>query len=103
MSISAQQPLPIMPGAQVDIGWDWTDWLPAGVTITGTPVVGLPAELTRVGDVRTNGAVVSVTVQLAEDAPLGPELVATCQIEDTAIPPRRPKRGYRLRVALVTS
>jgi hypothetical protein len=81
---TAAQPLPISPGATLDISWDWTAWLAAAETIASRTVTA-DVPLTKNSDA-VNGAVVTafVTVPGLSGIAYGATLVARCSITTSA-------------------
>jgi hypothetical protein len=78
--MSVAQPLPISPGATLDISWDWTAWLAAGETISAR-TVSVVAPLTKGADSVAAGIVTAmVTAPAVSAAPLGLSLTARCTI-----------------------
>lgn len=77
----AIQPLPFSRGAELDIYWPWTAWLPSGESVasyTLTPDAGV----TIVSDSEAAGTV-SAVVALADAAALGREYRVRCEIVTT--------------------
>lgn len=92
--MSAEQPLPISPGATLDLFWDWSGWLVAGETITGRDVTVVPP-LTKANDSVASGVVTAwVTVPTAIN--LGVSLLARCKV--TTSHGRIDQRLYALQV-----
>ena len=81
---SAAQPLPIAPGATLDISWDWSAWLAASETISARTVT-VGTGLTKVSDSAAAGIVTAmVTAPATSVAALGTQLAARCSITTSA-------------------
>lgn len=81
MTTYAVQPLPMTPGATLDIAWPWADWLPSGDTLdtyTLTPSAGV----TVISDSDTSGTV-TAWVTLDADTPVGARAEVRCDITTT--------------------
>lgn len=78
--MSVAQPLPISPGATLDISWDWTAWLEPGETITSREVAAV-LPLTAGADSESAGVVtVMVTAPDMGTTALGWTMIARCTI-----------------------
>lgn len=78
--MSVAQPLPISPGATLDISWDWTAWLEDGETITAREVAAV-LPLTKGADSVAAGVVTAmVTAPTLATTALGWTLTARCTI-----------------------
>ena len=82
--MSVAQPLPISPGATLDISWDWSAWLAAGETISSRQVVAAEP-LTKVSDSISAGVITAmVTAPSLSSTPLGWTMTARCTITTSA-------------------
>lgn len=81
MTTSAQQPLPVSPGATLDVSWDWSDWLPAGDTLASHTVT-VPTGVTKVSD-SSAGAIVTAWVTLPNSTLLYASFSLLCEIVTT--------------------
>lgn len=92
--MSVAQPLPISPGAVLDLSWDWSSWLQEGESVTAREVVAV-APLTKGADTLT-GAVVTamVTAPTTSEVALEYNLTARCTITTSA--GRSDTRRFRL-------
>jgi hypothetical protein len=69
---------PIARGASLDWAWNWTDWLPAGDTITAQAIAATDA-LTA-SAVTAGAGLVSAVITCGADAAVGSRQRATCTI-----------------------
>lgn len=82
--MSVAQPLPISPGATLDISWNWSAWLQAGETITAQDVVPV-TPLTVVSDSESAGVVTAmITAPATPAAAFGTTLTVRCTISTSA-------------------
>ena len=78
--MSVAQPLPISPGATLDISWDWTAWLAEGETISARTITAA-VPLTKGADSEAAGVVTAmVTAPTTSAAAIGTQLTARCTI-----------------------
>lgn len=77
-----KQPLPMRPGAELPVEWDFAalGWLPSGDTITPTLTTG--PHMAVVNSAVVGGKVVAL-VRLAAVAPLGTETWVDCYVSCT--------------------
>jgi hypothetical protein len=96
MTTQAVQPLPMTPGATLEIYWDWTidGWLEAGEAIS-LHTITVPTGVT-LGTHSAASGVVTAWITLASDVPLYVELSIACQITTDHTPARTDTRVYRL-------
>lgn len=82
--MSAAQPLPIAPGATLDISWDWSAWLAVDETITSRTVT-VGTGMTKVSDSVVTGVVTAmVTAPATSVVALDTQLAARCSITTSA-------------------
>jgi len=87
----AAQPLPIAPGAKLNIHWPWDEWL-AGAGIASYSVM-VVAPLVKTSDQR-DGANVTAWVEVPAGTPFNIGLVARCTITTDETPPRVDTRRF---------
>lgn len=75
---SAVQPLPITPGATLDIAWDWSAWLADGDTLSNQEV-DASAGMTA-GSSSINGSRVEARVSVPSNTATGTSLWARCKV-----------------------
>lgn len=92
--MSAAQPLPISPGATLDLVWDWSAWLAVGESITAREVT-VVSPLTKGADTISVGIVTAWVTVPAAAAP-GTALIARCRVTTSA--GRIDQRVYLLQV-----
>lgn len=80
--MSAEQPLPISPGATLDLMWDWSAWLATGETITAREVTAV-SPLTKSTDTSASG-IVTAWVNVPSAATQGTSLIARCRVTTSA-------------------
>ena len=86
-----KQPLPLTPGASVDVEWDWSQWVPGNDSIASasiTPSDGLAVSSIVVADNQVT-AYVSIVDTTTPD---GVAFSAVCTIITAATPPRTDSR-----------
>jgi hypothetical protein len=91
-----QQPLPINPGATLDVCWDWTKWL-AGDSIVSASVtssIGL-----ALSSITTAAGKVTAWATPIGTPPDGTVFFATCRITTASTPPRVDSRDIEFIVA----
>lgn len=93
---TAAQPLPISPGATLDVVWDWSAWLAPGDTITSTAVTASAGVSVADAAPPPVGASVTAWITLAADLAAGRWLDVTCRITTASNPQRIDSRVYRL-------
>lgn len=85
MTATIQQPLPITPGAMLDVYWDWSAWLGtdtiASFTVTATNGLSLSS-------VAQNAGKVVAWVSPAASVPDGTTYTAVCGIVTNSTPAR---------------
>ncbi len=90
-----KQPYDFPPGDELQLSFDWSDWLNPGETIIGAVVTPGP-NVTLNGAITPSTTAVAINCILNAATPLGTETWVDCRITTNATPARKPSRRLRI-------